>query len=82
MLKRHNPVICIIYHLTVEDIKLNSQVFHWPDNIKAVFELSQNRILTKREHIEDELRRRTQAYEDRLNDMMKDVESFKKKEVR
>ena len=21
----------------VEDIKLNSQVFHWPENIKAVF---------------------------------------------
>ena len=56
-------------------------MFHWPDNIKAVFELSQSRILTKREHIEEELRRRTQAYEDRLNDMLKDVESFKKKEV-
>lgn len=64
-----------------EDIKLNSQVFHWPENIKAVFELSQNRIMTKREHIEEELRSRTRAYEDRLNDMMKDVESFKKKEV-
>ena len=73
--------MCMFFYRTVEDIKLNSQVFHWPDNIKAVFELSQNRILTKREHIEDELRRRTQAYEDRLNDMMKDVESFKKKEV-
>ncbi|XP_053383461.1 dynein axonemal heavy chain 3-like [Mercenaria mercenaria] len=63
-----------------EDIKLNSQVFHWPDNIKAVFELSQSRIMNKREHIEEELRSRTRAYEDRLNDMMKDVESFKKKE--
>ena len=64
-----------------EDIKLNSQVFHWPENIKAVFELSQNRILTKREHIEEELRTRTKAYEEKLNDMMKEVESFKKKEV-
>ncbi|XP_052264555.1 dynein axonemal heavy chain 3-like isoform X1 [Dreissena polymorpha] len=63
-----------------EDIKLNSQVFHWPENIKAVFELSQNRILTKREAIEENLRQRTKAYEDRLNEMMKEVEGFKKKE--
>ena len=84
-----SKVICIrdrtnSVHLSTssdEDIKLNSQVFHWPENIKAVFELSQNRITSKREHIEDELRSRTKAFEDRLNDMMKDVESFKKKEV-
>ncbi|WAQ96862.1 DYH3-like protein [Mya arenaria] len=66
--------------LPYEDIKLNSQVFHWPENIKAVFELSQNRILSKREHIEEELRQRTKAYEDRLGDMMKEVEGFKRKE--
>lgn len=38
--------------------------------------------MTKREHIEEELRNRTRVYEEKLNDMMKEVESFKKKEVR
>jgi len=46
-----------------------------------VFELSQNRIVNKRDHIEEELRKRTSQYEDKLNDMMKEVESFRKKEV-
>ncbi|XP_033740540.1 dynein heavy chain 3, axonemal-like isoform X1 [Pecten maximus] len=64
----------------LEDTKLNSLVFLWPDHIKSVFELSQSRIVNKRDHIEDELKRRTQAYEEKLNDMVKEVESFRKKE--
>ncbi|KAK3579501.1 hypothetical protein CHS0354_028323 [Potamilus streckersoni] len=64
-----------------EDIKLNNTVFHWPNHIKTVFELNQNRIISKREHIEEELRRRVSAFEDKLEKMMKEVESFKKKEI-
>lgn len=64
-----------------EDIKLNSTVFHWPDHIKTVFELSTSRIANRRDHIEEDLRKRTQAFEEKLNDYMKEVESFKKKEV-
>ena len=65
-----------------EDIKLNSTVFHWPDNINKVFELSQTRILNRREHAEDELKARLTAYEEKLNAYNKEVDSFRKKEVR
>ncbi|XP_046326217.1 dynein axonemal heavy chain 3-like [Haliotis rufescens] len=64
-----------------EDIKLNSTVFHWPDHIRTVFELSQNRIVNKRDTIEDHLRKRVSDYEDRLNGYYKEVESFRKKEI-
>ena len=37
--------------------------------------------MNKREHIEDDLRKRILAYEDQLNSYMKEVESFRKKEV-
>ena len=56
-------------------------MFHWPDHIKTVFDLSQSRIANRRDHIEDEVRRKTVAFEEKLNDLMKEVESFKKKEV-
>lgn len=77
------PSVCVynICVCTVEDTKLNSLVFLWPEHIKSVFELSQSRIVNKRDHIEDELRKRTQAYEEKLNDMVKEVESFRRKEV-
>lgn len=69
--------LCVL----VEDIKLNSTVFHWPDHIHTVFELSQNRIMNKRDHIEDDLKKRVSAFEDKLTEMQKEVESFRKKEV-
>lgn len=71
----------ILFFLAVEDIKLNSTVFHWPGHISTVFELSNNRIQSKRESLEEDLRKRILAFEDRLSDFMKEVESFKKKEV-
>ncbi len=64
-----------------EDIKLNSTVFHWPEHIKTVFELSQSRILNRREHAEDETKKKVAAFEERLNDYQKEVDSFRKKEV-
>ncbi|KAL8573170.1 Dynein heavy chain 3, axonemal [Nucella lapillus] len=63
-----------------EDIKLNSTVFHWPEHIQTVFELSNNRMASKRENLEEDLRKRVSAFEDKLGDFMKEVESFKKKE--
>ncbi|XP_041362756.1 dynein heavy chain 3, axonemal-like isoform X2 [Gigantopelta aegis] len=63
-----------------EDIKLNSTVFHWPEHIQTVFDMSQNRIMNKREHIEDDLRKRILAFEDQLNNYMKEVEAYRKKE--
>ena len=68
--------------MTDEDIKLNSTVFHWPEHIKTVFELSQNRIMTRREHAEEELRKKVTSFEEKLNEYNKEIESFRKKEVR
>ena len=65
-----------------EDIKLNSTVFHWPEHIQTVFELSQTRILNRREHAEEETKKKVAAFEDRLNEYQKEVDSFRKKEVR
>ena len=73
------PTCCFLP--AVEDIKLNSTVFHWPEHIQTVFELSNSRMATKRENLEEDLRRRVSAFEDRLGEYMKEVESFKKKEV-
>ena len=64
-----------------EDIKLNSTVFHWPDHINTVFELSQTRMFNRREHAEDELKKKIKAYDEKLNEYNKEVESFRKKEV-
>ena len=64
-----------------EDIKLNSTVFHWPEHIKTVFELSQNRIMNRREHAEEEVRKKVSQFEDKLGEYQKIVDSFRKKEV-
>jgi dynein heavy chain len=68
--------------LTVEDIKLNTTVFHWPETIKTVFELSHTRILNRRDQVEDDVRKRVSAFEEKLNEYQKEIDSFKKKEVR
>ena len=67
--------------LSVEDIKLNSTVFHWPDHITTVFELSQNRISNRRESAEDELRKKVARFEETLEVYNKEIEAFRKKEV-
>ena len=65
-----------------EDIKLNSTVFHWPHHIKTVFEVSQDRISKRRKEAEDETRRMVAAFEETLSDYQREVDSFRKKEVR
>lgn len=64
-----------------EDIKLNSTVFHWPDNINTVFDLSQNRLAMRRERAEEELKKKIAAFEEKLIEYSKEIERFKKKEV-
>ena len=41
-----------------EDIKLNSTVFHWPQHIQKIFELSRNRVGHRRDLAMDDLRKR------------------------
>ena len=76
------PVDIILFVLTVEDIKLNTTVFHWPETIKTVFELSHTRIQNRREQVEEEVRKHVAAFEEKLAEYQKEIDSFKKKEVR
>ncbi len=71
--------LCI--YLPVEDIKLNTTVFHWPETISQVFELSQSRIGNRREQVEDELKKKVSNFEEKLNEYQKEIDSFRKKEV-
>ncbi len=48
----------------------------------TVFDLSHTRILNRREHAEDETKKKVLAFEERLNEYQKEVDSFRKKEVR
>lgn len=56
-------------------------MFYWPENIESVFELSQTRLQSKRESIEEELKVHLDNFKVYLDDLMKDIESFKRKEV-
>ena len=67
---------------TVEDIKLNSQVFHWPEHISSVFEVCEKRLNSKREHAEEELKKHVISFEEKLNEYHREIETFRKKEVR
>ncbi|XP_032823200.2 dynein axonemal heavy chain 3 [Petromyzon marinus] len=65
---------------TPEDIKLNGQVFHWPDHIRSVFEASVTRLQTRREQAENELRAKVREFEKKLHLYSKEVDAFKKRE--
>ncbi|XP_039273758.2 dynein axonemal heavy chain 3-like isoform X3 [Styela clava] len=67
--------------LPYEDIKLNSNVFHWPEQIQQVFDVNRGRLTNKRESAEDKLKTRIKTFEALLNEYKVEVESFKKKEV-
>lgn len=67
--------------MAVEDIKLNSSVFHWPDNINGVFDISQGKLANRRDRAEDDLKKKIAAFEERLLEYNKEIETFRKKEV-
>ncbi|XP_043945444.1 dynein axonemal heavy chain 3 [Protopterus annectens] len=64
-----------------EDIKLNSTVFHWPDQIQTEFEINRGRLLSRRETAEEELKKRISEFEKKIQGYNKEVETFKKREV-
>ena len=74
-------LVCVCLCLLVEDIKLNSTVFHWPDSLNKVFEVNQNRLTQRREHAQEELKKRIAAFEEKLQEHNKEIETFRKKEV-
>lgn len=47
-------LVCIFF-ISDDDINLNSRVFHWPDDIKKVFESSKNLLTDKRNQVEKAL---------------------------
>ncbi|XP_069839891.1 dynein axonemal heavy chain 3 isoform X1 [Dendropsophus ebraccatus] len=67
--------------LQYDDLKLNSAVFHWPEQIETVFEVNNNRLMARRDQAEDELRKRRTDFEKLLNSYNSEIESFKKREV-
>lgn len=44
--------------LLEEDIKLNSQTFNWPARMEPIFEVSQQRLASRREKSENEVKER------------------------
>lgn len=56
-------------------------MFHWPDSINAVFDLSMNRLQLRRERAEEELKKKVLLFEEKLVEYGKEIETFKKKEV-
>ena len=61
---------------------MNSTVFHWPEHIVNVLDLAQARIFSRREGSEDELKKSIAIFEEKLELYTKEIEAFRKKEVR
>ncbi|KAM4632527.1 dynein axonemal heavy chain 3 [Discoglossus pictus] len=68
-------------NLHYDDLKLNSTVFHWPEQIETVFEVNSNRLLARRDQAEEDLRKRRTEFGKLLEDYNKEIEAFKKREV-
>ncbi len=45
--------------LPEEDLELNSQTFQWPARIDPIFEISQHKLVTRREAAENEIKKRS-----------------------
>ncbi|KAH0631920.1 hypothetical protein JD844_019823 [Phrynosoma platyrhinos] len=67
--------------LPYDDIKLNSTVLHWPDEIEIIFDTSRNQLMNRRDHVELALIKRCSEFEAILESYNKEVESFRKKDV-
>ena len=70
-----------IADLSEEDLKLNSQTFKWPARMEPIFEVSQTRLVKRREKAEQELRARKERFEARLEGYHAAVEVFQEKEM-
>ncbi|XP_044191900.1 dynein axonemal heavy chain 3 isoform X1 [Thunnus albacares] len=67
--------------LPSDDLRLNSRVFQWPNDILIELDDSKTRLATMREQAEDYLQTRITDFEQRLQDVDKDIQAFKKKEM-
>ena len=71
----------MLFYVLDEDLKLNSQVFHWPEQLQTIFDASSTKLQTNREKSEDEIKAKVKAFEEKLAGYEKEVDSFRKKEV-
>ncbi|XP_024913275.1 dynein heavy chain 3, axonemal-like [Cynoglossus semilaevis] len=67
--------------LPPDDVVLNAHLFQWPKQILGELEESTARLAGMKEWVEDTLKRRIKDFEHRLQDMDKEIQSFKKKEL-
>ncbi|XP_038676444.1 dynein heavy chain 3, axonemal isoform X3 [Scyliorhinus canicula] len=67
--------------LVDDDIRLNSQVFNWPEQIVLMLDLHRDRLLNKRDDVEEDLRNRIKEFQKKVVAYGKEVDSFKKKEI-
>lgn len=62
--------------MSEEDIKLNGVTFTWPSRIMPIFDLSKKRMLQKKAKAQEDLKIKTQATTDELNECMEQVSKF------
>lgn len=67
--------------LQYDDIKLNSTVFHWPEQIRKVFYINEQRIISRREQAESNLRKELKKFELHLEAIAASIDSFKTKDI-
>ncbi|XP_069555861.1 dynein axonemal heavy chain 3 [Brachyistius frenatus] len=67
--------------LPPDDLKLNSRIFQWPIQIRTELEDSNSRLTVMKEEAEDHLQTRLAVLEQKLQDVDKEIQAFKKKEV-
>ncbi|KAM4829514.1 dynein axonemal heavy chain 3 [Thomomys bottae] len=67
--------------LPQEDIKLNSTLFLWPEQIEDIFDNSRNLLLAKRDQAEMDLIKRCSEFESKLESYGKELDGFRKREV-
>ena len=67
--------------LTEEDFKLNIQTFNWPGRMEPIFEVSQTRLISRREKASRELRERRNQFVVELSSYQVEVDKYQEKEV-
>ncbi|XP_058475903.1 dynein axonemal heavy chain 3-like [Solea solea] len=65
--------------LSFDDIKLNARVFQWPKQILTELDDSKTRLAALRERVEDNLQKRIEEFDLRLQDVEKEILAFKEK---
>ncbi|KAM7373014.1 hypothetical protein PAMP_007900 [Pampus punctatissimus] len=73
----------LLDHATLpsDDLRLNSCVFQWPNDILTELDNSKIRLATMREQAEDYLQTRITDFDQTLQDLDKAIQAFKKKEM-